>query len=212
MTSLDIAICLPGTDFTGGFVDSFCPLVMHLYRAGHAVYISRGQSSCVSHARLMCCGVDEAALASGKLSWPQMFGGRRYDWILWIDSDMVFAPDDFDALLASAIKHDAPIMSAMYLTAHGDRIAASLDGQNLSRLDDIAGLRPMPIGYAGMGFMLVQRGVFESLQYPYFQLVTRGYALLSEDASFGVLAARAGFKSWLDPSVFVGHENRVRLC
>ena len=53
----------------------------------------------------------------------------------------------------------------------------------------------------GMGFMLVKKGIFESLENPFDMGMRKG-----EDIVFQTKALEKGFKSYVDPSIFVGHE------
>jgi hypothetical protein len=72
-----------------------------------------------------------------------------------------------------------------------------------------------PIDWAGMGWMLIQKGVMESIKYPWFgPRFVRVTATLtdtwSEDLSFALAAKEAGYDIWLDPLIRLGHE-KVRI-
>ena len=59
-----------------------------------------------------------------------------------------------------------------------------------------------------MGFMLVKKGVFESIEYPFdmVDVTTKG-----EDLVFQIKALEKGFKSYIDPSIILGHEKSYIL-
>jgi GT2 family glycosyltransferase len=200
-----IMICLPGCDFTGGFLDSFSQTLFHLVRAGHSVQISRAESSSVSHARLQCLGVDQDSVDKA------LFRGIEYDWILWIDSDMHWKPEDAERLVLTAEKNGYSILSGCYLMRDGDHLTIARGPNDFYRLQEIGEADTDACFYAGMGFMAIKRGVFEALEYPYFRLLVIDGELYSEDASFCVLAREAGFLTHFEPTIYANHEKRIRL-
>ena len=74
----------------------------------------------------------------------------------------------------------------------------------------------MKASYSGFGWMLIKRGVFEKMKYPWFSIewhkFTNGWVdFSSEDASFCLKAKEAGFDILIHPDVIVGHEKRAHL-
>ena len=71
----------------------------------------------------------------------------------------------------------------------------------------------LPVDYCGFGFVLVRKGVFEKLEYPWFRplyLELGGVSeFTAEDVGFCLMAKRAGMKMFVDPNVVVGHEKTV---
>jgi hypothetical protein len=62
-----------------------------------------------------------------------------------------------------------------------------------------------------MGFMAVQKGVFESMECPFYRPVEYEIkydttAFLSEDTGFCHRAINAGYQVWADPRIQVQHE------
>jgi len=72
-----------------------------------------------------------------------------------------------------------------------------------------------PAAYNGMGFMLIKKGVFESLQYPWFEPIHQSIKNLedftSEDVAFCLKAREKGFEIFVDPTVIVGHQKPMIL-
>ena len=68
----------------------------------------------------------------------------------------------------------------------------------------------MEVEYNGMGFMLIKKGVFEKVEYPWFCQLKKQIGDLedycSEDVAFCHLARKAGFQIFIDPQLVVGHE------
>jgi len=73
----------------------------------------------------------------------------------------------------------------------------------------------LEVAYNGMGFMLVKRGVFESLDYPWFRPIEKQIGEMvdftMEDVGFCLRAKENGFGVFIDPLVRVGHEKKVVL-
>jgi GT2 family glycosyltransferase len=67
----------------------------------------------------------------------------------------------------------------------------------------------LEVAYAGMGFMLVKRGVFEQMDYPWFRPIekTIGKAVdfTMEDVTFCLRVRETGSPVMVDPAVTVGH-------
>ena len=150
-------------------------------------------------------------------------GKLDYEYIMWIDSDSVFEPEQFKTLLDQMEKNKKyDILAGTYLLEDG-RYAAHFDPKTsrktyVTREDVKKGLgaKPLKVLYSGMGFMIVRRGVFEKLTYPWFapfSYTGPGGAEIyaGDDASFCKKAKDAGFDTWLDPKVIIGHEKPVVL-
>ena len=72
--------------------------------------------------------------------------------------------------------------------------------------------KPFTVDYTGFGWLLVKKGVFENLEYPWFapkmQVFESGAVqdMCGEDVSFCLDAKEAGIETWCDPRIRVGHE------
>ena len=84
-----------------------------------------------------------------------------------------------------------------------------LDGKMISRYHTSGGL--IEVKGNGMGWMLVKKGVFEKTEYPWFGPIIMGLDYCGEDVAFQVRAKDAGFDSYVDTSIIVGHEKEVVL-
>jgi len=206
MNPTRLFICIPGDNFSGRFLDCWTSFLSDLQNAGYAVAISRTYHPVVSISRLRCMG--------GEKEGHKPFNGAPYDWILWIDSDMVWTFADFDRLMKSAIATDAEIMTGLYLMADGRRFCAvETIGQHLTPVDLVGQNSPFEVHYNGLGFALIKRGVFERLTWPWFCGDAIGADGLpqSEDVLFAQQCREIGAPIMADPSVVVGHEKRMVL-
>ena len=69
----------------------------------------------------------------------------------------------------------------------------------------------LPVFYTGFGCMVIKKGVFEKIGYPYFApeffTLSNGVSdFYSEDSSFCVKAKKAGYQVYVDIGVIIGHE------
>jgi len=117
--------------------------------------------------------------------------GIQFDWMFWMDTDMIFPGDALLRLIA----HDKDIVGANYrqrrppygFTGH------YLDGQDTQLLEP--GLHRM--GHLATGLLLVRFDIYRKLPYPWFDA-----ALVSEkprdDVYFCRKAVEAGYEIWCD--------------
>ena len=119
-----------------------------------------------------------------------------------------------------------PIVSGWYCTEDGrttsvahwleeDDFASNGGVMNHETLETIQKRKkPFTVDYAGFGWLLIQKGVFEDkkMPYPWFapkmQVFESGNVqdMCGEDVSFCLDAKEAGYEIWCDPRIRVGHE------
>lgn len=219
---MKIIFCLPGREFTNNFLVSWTNLITSLGKHN----ISWGLSQEYSVNRYFVCN---ACLGGNSLKGKNQkpFQGEvDYDYIMWIDSDQVFEPNHFFKLLDKAKKTKVDILSGLYLMQDGKHFATVEDWdldffkqnghfQFLTR-QDIEGRKDIfPVSYTGFGWLLVKKGVFESLDYPWVQPTWLEIGGIKEmtttDCGFMHRAADKGFKTYIDPTIIVGHEKQMIL-
>ena len=98
-----IVFCLPGRGVSYQFLKSFVTLAFDLVQAGAAIQISQDYSSMVNFARCKCLGAN-VLRGPNQLPWD---GKLKYDYQLWIDSDIVFNTEKFYQLFLNAIPAEA---------------------------------------------------------------------------------------------------------
>jgi hypothetical protein len=215
-----IIFCLPGNTFSGRFLDSFINVLMYCIKNGINFIVSRQEDSVVYYVRNKCLG---GSVLRGEKQLP--FDGKiNYTHIMWIDSDTIFSVKHFEALL----KHsDLDIVAGVYSMADGRHYAAVEQWDEeyfqkngtfrflpIEEFKDKKGL--MEMVYSGFGFVLVKKGVFETVGYPWFRPIFHSIGedikdFSSEDVSFCLCAREKGFKIFIDPEIRVGHEKKMIL-
>jgi len=161
--------------------------------------------------------------------YQKPFQGKvKYDYLLWLDSDMIFTVDDFKKLF----KHKEDIISGIYNFEGGKGLTCGkwdidffkangympyfTEETIIKEPKDDRGL--VTVDYTGFGFLLVKYGVFERMEYPWFfpewtevindkSVKIRDFSM--EDVAWSNKARELGFKIYVDPKVKLGHE---KLC
>ena len=104
---MKIIFCLPGASYSGRFLQCWTELIGELPKVGISYGLSQQYLCNIYHVRTKCLG---ASLDRGTNQKP--FGGEiDYDYIMWIDSDIIFKPEQFFKL----IDHDRDIVSGLYM-------------------------------------------------------------------------------------------------
>jgi hypothetical protein len=215
-----VVFCMPGREYSREFLLAWSDLLMQASSKGHQVMISQNYSSVVHFARTKCLGGD---VLKGPDQKP--FQGQvEYDAMMWIDSDIVFKPEDFFRILESP--HD--VTAGLYMMEDMQHMAAVKDWNEeyfqkygtfkFIRPEDVVGAPEyMEVAYAGMGWMLIRKGVVENIKYPWFRselnTMWDGDKMLvdmcSEDVSFCNALKAAGHPVHLDTKLRVGHQKKM---
>lgn len=229
---MNIAFCLPGRSFTAGFVQSWTQLLYSLSMRRITPLISMHYSPVVYFVRNMCLGGNNLKGSDQKVFESQ--NDVKVDYVMWIDSDIVFNADSFFKLYDEAVQKNYPIISGLYpiddfnysaietwdeeyFIEHGTFKFINKENMKEKKYADNPIIK---VPYNGFGFMLIKKEVFDALEYPWFkpEMITikrpDGSVIsdfASEDASFCLSAARKGFDTWVDTEILLGHEKSLIL-
>jgi len=187
---LKIVFCLPGNSYSRAFFDSWLKLSSYLIPKSYVVSTAGGSN--VSKVRERCVRPFRPNTVHPKVPF---FGEIDYSHIMWIDSDIVFEPHHFMGLRY----RNLDIVAGLYNAADGNFACEVVDTIPPS------GTKPVEVLWAGMGFMLIKKGVLESIKPPWFQTTMAGGKFVTEDIYFCYKAREAGFKVYVDPEVVVKH-------
>ena len=220
-----VIFCMPGRSYSREFLLAWSDLLMQASSRGHQVMISQQYSSVVHFARAKCMGGD---VLKGPDQKPFQ-GGVDYDVMMWIDSDIVFKPDDFFALLESP--HD--VTAGMYMMEDLQHFATvkEWDEDFFAKNGTFKFMKPedivrvgeadspsssyLPVAYTGMGWMMIRKGVVETIKYPWFhsdlQTVGSLVDMNSEDVSFCRALQAAGHTIHVDTKIRVGHQKLMLI-
>ena len=121
--------------------------------------------------------------------------------LLFVDSDIMFPPDAIDRLLA----HNKDIVGVEYNKRKFplEKVSKPLTEESATELYQGKVL--------GTGLMLINLDIFRKKNHPMkepwfnFGRDSQGQLVLGEDAWFVYTARDAGYESWIDPTIKVGH-------
>lgn len=190
-----------------GYVKSLMKTCERLMDEGITFTFLSEYSSFVPHAR------EATAMGSKYLRYDktEIAGGDfTYDKIFWVDSDIVWTPEDFLKLYR---RWDLDIVSGLYLLDDEKSVPVQVLG-DLRRLEkpEVQFREKLFQARAvGFGFVCIKSGVFESMERPWFKLarINRGdekpELMVGEDFSWCYAATEKGFEIWVDPTVNVIH-------
>ena len=134
------------------------------------------------------------------------------DYVLWIDSDMVFEPDLMQRLMKRMdegcdivaplfFRRRAPFSPVIYKTI---KLGITPDENIINGYSDYPKDSLFEVDACGFGCVMMRVSVLEKVLNEQKALFTP-YAQFGEDLSFCLRARRSGFKIYCDSSIKVGH-------
>jgi hypothetical protein len=162
-----------------------------------------------------------ANVSSGRNALVEWFLASRADWLIQIDSDMVWRPDAVHRLLEVADPVERPIVGGLCFAQEADTgqiwptmfdLAGTEEQVEFIRYDEWEPGALLPVGSTGAAFLLTHRSVLETIRdrnfstaYPWFQEREIGGKRSGEDVSFCLRAAAVGAKVHVHTGVAIGH-------
>ena len=228
---------LLGGRISAGFVVSLLKLSSYLDREKIPSRVFDSQGADIYLGRNLCV----APMLQG--NYPPAFEDRKpyngeldYEFIFWIDSDVVFEPEQVMMLtehkvdmVTGMVMKDPKTLTMGYLGKtqdgdyyHSDLPVMKIDSENraidtlgmwVKEKQEESGL--CPIDLCGSAFLCIRKGVYEAMPYPWYRTTIIEHGpnpiLASEDTGFIWRATQTGFKAWADPLCIVGHEKVTEL-
>ena len=167
-------------------------------------------------------GFSEISLGRSRMATAALADG--FTELMWIDSDIIFEPTDVDRLRA----HQLPIVAGIY-AAKGRQTFICTPLESTTELVFGPGGGVVEIKYAGAGFLLTRRSVYDRIQHahqlprceapdlsagapddpgivPYFlPMIVDNRWFLTEDYSFCERARACGHHVMADTTIRLGH-------
>jgi len=136
------------------------------------------------------------------------------EWLLFVDTDIIFTAENVYALLDSAKEHGGRIMAGVYFGYLNGTLWPVMFGQREDGLyqpvTELSNDRVMQIGACGMGFTLIHREVLEAMRNPDDPWAWFGHDIfkghrMGEDITFCYRAAQKGYGTFADGRIQVKH-------
>ena len=160
-----VVFCMPGRGCSFVFLKNFVQLCFDMVQHGVSIQISQDYSSMVNFARCKCLGAN-VLRGPDQIPWD---GKLKYDYQLWIDSDIVFNTEKFLQLVLM----QKNIAAGWYMTEDGQTtsVAHWLDEDNFRNNGGVMNhetgetmskrKKPFTVDYTGFGWVLIKHGVWE---------------------------------------------------
>lgn len=177
----DILFCIPGNSFSDLFLQSWSGTLNLLANTGITWKLANGRGPELAGLRNSIATADCEARIH-----------------FWIDSDMVWTPDDVVKLM----QNEQDICSGVY-KAHDNTWTHKADGEEKGIVE---------ADYCGFGFVRYDTEILKTMDFPYFfyhPAAKGGWD--GEDVSWCKNAQRAGHKVYVDYDCRIGHEKRQIL-
>ena len=135
----------------------------------------------------------------------------EFDWVFWLDSDMVFQQDILVRMLDVARKNDLDFLSGLYFRRTApyspvafDHLEVNEDGEcEWSEFEELP-QSLFEVGGCGFGCVLIKVSVLDAVREKYADMFMP-IAHMGEDLSFCWRARQLGYKIWMDPTIILGH-------
>jgi len=173
---------------------------MYHYETIESMFMMFGQSPC-QYKMISVSKVHHVA----RNTIVEHFLDTDMDYLLFIDSDMIWEPDSVELAYNLIQQEQVDIVTGIYFTKGAPHLPV------IKKLDIDAGCynifvewgnQPFEVDGAGLGFMLISRKVLEAMKQPLFTW-DGGF---SEDLNFCLKAKKDhGFKIWAHPGIKLGH-------
>jgi len=147
------------------------------------------------------------------------------EWLLWLDSDMVFPPDTIVRLLAAAQAADTKVIGGLCVMVTSDGPIPTLYQPAESPTDVTRVLLNAPddqilqVAATGAACLMVHRDVFEAMReaspedrlFCWFQEKVINTRWVSEDITFCLRANQLGYRVFVDTTLSIGHWKHGRV-
>jgi len=133
-----------------------------------------------------------------------------FDYIMWVDSDMILPKNTLVRLLS----HNKDIVAGVYsykvlgnkevvAKRFQDETREEYDNLTIKEIKESSGL--IEVDGFGFGCVLTKVSVFDKIPYPWFIFTQE----MGEDIFFCRKAQNEGYKLWLDTDVICGHIGQI---
>lgn len=134
-----------------------------------------------------------------------------FDWVFWLDSDMVFGQDILIKMMDVARKNNLDFLSGLYFRRTQPFTPVAFDHLEVNENGDCewSDFEELPqslfeVGGCGFGCVLIKTDVLAAVHEKYVDMFMP-IAHMGEDLSFCWRARQLGYKIFMDPNITLGH-------
>lgn len=150
--------------------------------------------------------------------------GTTAEWLVFVDSDMIFDADAVHRLVDTAAVDDLPILGGLCFGGNHDRLFPTIyvgvelegGGQALTTVNEYPRDCVVQCHATGGAFLAIRRDVLEHMRrewggraFPWFQETEYGGRPVGEDITFCLRAQQLGYLVHVDTRIRVGHHKSL---
>ena len=156
----------------------------------------------------------EYPITNGRVSKSVAPKPLKADYVLWLDSDMVFEPDLLKRMFAVMEEHDLDILTGLYFRRVPPYTPVLFDRLNMRKgVCEWSNFKSLPnelfeVGGCGFGCVLMKTDVFIDVQARH-RAMFDPILKTGEDLAFCWRARDVGYKIMCDPSIICGHIGNI---
>lgn len=207
-----IVICITDKQYSLLFLQNFMKTIGFLLEEKIRFVFSATFSKNIDFARCACLGAKVYNDNEHQLPFE---GNLKYTHILWLSADVIWSVEDIKKLLLRNVDIVSGICNRIDSTITAIEKVDDFEsykknkGFTLIKKQDIINKNELvEVQYSSMDFMLVKKGVFEKIDFPWFRTENNEiiHSLINEQMYFCNMARNNGFKIYIDPKVNISFE------
>jgi hypothetical protein len=225
---VDYVFCIPGAQFSSRFMCNCVSIFEQIRIRGQTFALANAVGAYIHDVRNLCLNLMVEPERQKKVNHKPFDGKLDYKYLVWIDWDNFLTVELLDRLTA----HDKDIVAGWYKAAP---TIGNVDDMNVTcsgvfdppgsdfirafTADEIMPQTELfKVGFVGFGCVVIKKGVFEAMEYPWFSYKEVRYtddqgdecvAHEGEDVLWCQNVAKLGYDVWLDPLARSGHEKKL---
>ena len=200
-----IMVCWPDNGMVdGNFTLSLVTAIIHLRDKFNLQFFARSKGNQIARQR------NELFL-----KWEE----EKTDWLLWIDSDIVFTTDSLDILLQYAHKDLVKVISGVYFIPNLDdtapvpnpKPAIFEEGKFPRAIHPLPQNKLIEIDYAGFGFLLMHKSIINKIkevannESVFAETLRNDTPFIGEDIKFFMNLKKAGIQAYAHTGALSQH-------
>jgi hypothetical protein len=205
----DIVFLIPGNSFSPEFLSAWTATINMLNKDNIKSVARFGYSPIITEIRNDLLGYSPIGLPDYDEEIRDIFAGKfKCSKIVFIDSDIVWTPNDMKILLES----DKDIICGIYPFNDKTHVSVTKDGENFLTIKDILDIKEeeFEINSGGLGFLSCSFNALDKLKFPWFELesfesLQYGKGVIGEDILFFNKLRSLGYNIYANSKIKLGH-------
>ena len=204
----DIVFLIPGNSFSPEFLSAWTATINMLNKNNIKSIARFGYSPIITEIRNDLLGYSPIGIPDYDEEIRDIFAGKfECSKIVFIDSDIIWTPNDMKILLES----DKDVICGIYPLSDRTHVSITQDGITFLIKEDLENKDTIfEIHSGGLGFLSVSFNALNKLKFPWFEIeqfesLQYGKGLIGEDIFFFNKLKDLGYTIYADSRIKLGH-------